>query len=88
MEVEGNPEQVAENESEDDYHEDDGEVVFLLAPYGSPPYSLVDPSIKNVQYIYKEGPIRHKQWPIQTVADWQDCCRQTRQLQTVKTAAD
>ena len=48
MEVEGNPEEMAENECEDDHHEDDGEVVFLLSPDGSPPDSLVDPTIKIV----------------------------------------
>ena len=43
VEVEGNPEQMAEDEGEDDHHEDDGHVVVLLSPHGPPPYGLVDP---------------------------------------------
>ena len=33
--------------------------------------------------LYKQGPIRHKPWPIQTVKKFQDSCRLSSQLQSM-----
>ena len=35
-----------------------------------------------------QGPIQQKPWPIQIVTDFQDSCRQSRQLQPENTVAD
>ena len=47
---------------------------------------------KRVKYCIKERkkkrPILHKPWPIQTIADCQDSCTMSRQLQTVNTVVD
>ena len=36
----------------------------------------------------KQGLIQHKPWPIQTVKDFQDSCRLSSQLQTVKSVVN